>query len=90
MAQTFTVEQIRKYIESQDSMGDALYNLSEKSVLEANEAIDTESEAYKEGYEEYPFKARLRNPYQHDCIEYKQYAAGWHAASNDDDDDETY
>jgi hypothetical protein len=71
-------------------MGDALYNLSEKSVLEANEAIDTESEAYKEGYEEYPFKARLRNPYRHDCIEYKQYAAGWHAASNDDDDDETY
>lgn len=85
--QTFTIEQFRKYLESQDSMGDALYNLSEESILEANEAIDTDSEAYKEGYEEYPSNLRLRNPYRHDCIEYKQYAAGWHAAHNDD---ETY
>jgi len=81
--QTFTIEQFRKYLESQDSMGDALYNLSEESILEANEVIDTESEAYKEGYEEYPSSTRLRNPYRHDCIEYKQYAAGWHAAHND-------
>ena len=34
---TFTIEQIRVYLQSQDSLGDIYYNLSEQSILEANE-----------------------------------------------------
>lgn len=34
----FTIDEIRKYIESQDSMGDILYNLSVKKINEANES----------------------------------------------------
>lgn len=32
----FTIEQIRTYLLSQDSMGDALYNLSEQSISNVN------------------------------------------------------
>jgi len=32
----FTIEEIRKYIESCDSMGDILYNLSSEKIREAN------------------------------------------------------
>ena len=32
----FTIDEIRKYIESQDSMGDILYNLSVEKIEEAN------------------------------------------------------
>lgn len=32
----FNIEQIRTYILSQDSLGDVLYNLSEKNILKAN------------------------------------------------------
>jgi hypothetical protein len=35
----FTIEQIRKYLNSQDSFGDALYNLSEDNILKACENI---------------------------------------------------
>jgi hypothetical protein len=37
MNRTFTIEEIRKYILSQDSMGDILYNLSVSKIIEANE-----------------------------------------------------
>lgn len=34
---TFTIDEIRKYILSQDSLGDVLYNLSSSKIIEANE-----------------------------------------------------
>jgi hypothetical protein len=37
MQNTFTIDEIRKYIISQDSLGDVLYNLSVSKILEANE-----------------------------------------------------
>jgi hypothetical protein len=33
----FTVEEIKAYIISQDSLGDVLYNLSEKNIMDSNE-----------------------------------------------------
>jgi hypothetical protein len=36
MENKFTIDEIRKYIESQDSMGDILYNLSEENIEKAN------------------------------------------------------
>lgn len=33
---TFTIEQIRKYLESRDSFGDCLYQLSEENIIKAN------------------------------------------------------
>ena len=35
MQTTFTIEEIKKYIISQDSLGDVLYNLNEKKIIEA-------------------------------------------------------
>lgn len=32
----FNIEQIRNYLTKQDSFGDAVYNLNEKNILEAN------------------------------------------------------
>ena len=37
MQNTFTIDEIKKYILSQDSLGDVLYNLSVSKILEANE-----------------------------------------------------
>ena len=37
MQNTFTIDEIRKYILSQDSLGDVLYNLSVSKIIEANE-----------------------------------------------------
>jgi hypothetical protein len=42
MQNTFTIDEIRKYILSQDSMGDILYNLSVSKILEANESDKNE------------------------------------------------
>ena len=42
MRETFTIDEIRKYILSQDSMGDILYNLSSSKIFEANEPEDDE------------------------------------------------
>jgi len=36
MQNTFTIDEIRKYILSQDSLGDVLYNLSVSKIIEAN------------------------------------------------------
>ena len=44
MQNTFTIDEIRKYILSQDSMGDILYNLSVSKILEANEPEDNEDD----------------------------------------------
>jgi hypothetical protein len=37
MRNTFTIDEIRQYILSQDSLGDVLYNLSVSKILQANE-----------------------------------------------------
>jgi len=52
---TFTVEEIRKYLLKQDSMGDILYNLSEENIIAANKPykgyLDDDDEA-KETFSE--------------------------------------
>jgi hypothetical protein len=44
MQNTFTVDEIRKYILSQDSMGDILYNLKAEKIIEANLPEEEEDE----------------------------------------------
>ena len=44
MQNTFTIDEIRKYILSQESMGDILYNLSVSKILEANEPEEEEDD----------------------------------------------
>ena len=44
MQNTFTIEEIRKYILSQDSLGDVLYNLSVSKILEANAPEEEEED----------------------------------------------
>ena len=44
MQNTFTIDEIRKYILSQDSLGDVLYNLSVSKILEVNEPEEEEDE----------------------------------------------
>lgn len=45
MQTTFTIPEIRKYILSQDSLGDVLYNLKAEKIIEANkEEEDTEED----------------------------------------------
>jgi len=44
MQNTFTIDEIRKYILSQDSLGDVLYNLSSSKILEANEEDEEEDD----------------------------------------------
>jgi len=39
---TYTIEQIKKYILSQDSLGDVLYNLSEQNIEKVNNIIYSE------------------------------------------------
>lgn len=43
----YTVEEIRKYLLSQDSMGDILYNLNDKNIKKANE-IEINDECIEE------------------------------------------
>ena len=51
MQNTFTIDEIRKYILSQDSLGDVLYNLSVSKILEANEPEEKEEDEDDELYE---------------------------------------
>ena len=44
MQNTFNIDEIRKYILSQDSLGDVLYNLSVSKILEANEPEEEEED----------------------------------------------
>jgi hypothetical protein len=55
MSKTYTVEQIKNYILSQDSLGDVLYYLSEENIDKANEPKEEDEQT---GYEHYssPFK----------------------------------
>ena len=46
MQNTFTIDEIRKYILSQDSLGDVLYNLSVSKIIEAN--IPEEEDEWEE------------------------------------------
>ncbi len=36
MKETFTIEEIKNYILSQDSLGDVMYNLSAENIIKAN------------------------------------------------------
>lgn len=42
--QTFTIKEIEKYILSQDSLGDVLYNLNAYNIEQANNIIKEEGE----------------------------------------------
>jgi len=42
MEETFTIEQIRNYLLSQDSKGDILYNLSADAIFRANNVENDE------------------------------------------------
>lgn len=42
----YTVEEIRKYILSQDSMGDILYFLNEENIDKANEPNEDEEDEF--------------------------------------------
>ena len=50
MQNTFTIDEIRKYILSQDSLGDVLYNLSVSKILEANEPEEDDEEDDEDDY----------------------------------------
>jgi len=42
--QKFTIEEIKNYIISQDSLGDVLYNLKEENIIKANQPQEKEEE----------------------------------------------
>lgn len=42
MQTTFTIEETRNYLNTQDSFGDIFYNLSEENIIKANESNDVE------------------------------------------------
>lgn len=44
MEDTFTIDEIRNYILSQDSLGDVLYNLDSDHIYEANEPDDEDED----------------------------------------------
>lgn len=44
MQTTFTIEEIRNYILSQDSLGDVLYNLKAENIVKANLPEEKEEE----------------------------------------------
>jgi hypothetical protein len=81
----FTIQEIRNYIISQDSIGDVVYNLSEESIVKANQPVDNNSEAYLEGRDEYVSGKKCRNPYRNDLPEYKEYEAGWYSKYEEDE-----
>ncbi len=57
MQNTFTIDEIRKYILSQDSLGDVLYNLSSSKILEANEPEEEEED--DEDEDDFNFEIRI-------------------------------
>ena len=42
----FTIEEIRNYIMSQDSLGDVMYNLKVEKIIEANEPEEDDEDDY--------------------------------------------
>ena len=57
MQNTFTIDEIRKYILSQDSLGNVLYNLSVSKILEANEPEEEEEDEDDE--DDFNFEIRI-------------------------------
>ena len=57
MQNTLTIDEIRKYILSQDSLGDVLYNLSVSKILEANEPEEEEEDEDDE--DDFNFEIRI-------------------------------
>ena len=57
MQNTFTIDEIRKYILSQDSLGDVLYNLSVSKILEPNEPEEEEEDEDDE--DDFNFEIRI-------------------------------
>ena len=57
MQNTFNIDEIRKYILSQDSLGDVLYNLSVSKILEANEPEEEEEDEDDE--DDFNFEIRI-------------------------------
>ena len=51
----FTIEQIKNYLRNQDSLGDALYNLSEANIMIANMAEGEELDEDENSMERLPF-----------------------------------
>ena len=57
MQNTFTIEEIRKYILLQDSLGDVLYNLKEENIIDANKPEeDDNDDEYEESESIYLFE----------------------------------
>lgn len=50
---SFTVEEIRNYLKQQDSFGDAMYNLNEENIANANISREIEPVTKEELYELY-------------------------------------
>jgi len=48
MQNTFTIDEIRNYILSQDSLGDVLYNLTEEKIIKANALIEEDEDEWEE------------------------------------------
>jgi len=44
MQEKFTIEEIKIYLESQDSLGDIHYNLSAENIIEANKPKESDEE----------------------------------------------
>ena len=45
--QKFTIEEIRNYIMSQDSLGDVMYNLKAEKIIEANKPEEDDEDDYQ-------------------------------------------
>lgn len=82
MAKTYTIEQIRKYLLSQDSRGDMLYNLKEE-ILDAVNTPTVGTDQYNQAVKEYTegYK-RNENPYSYQSVEWYRWDAGWEYADN--------
>ena len=44
MQKTFTIEEIRNYIRSKDSIGDVIYYLNEENIIAANQEIEEDED----------------------------------------------
>ena len=76
MEQKFTVEEIKRYIMSQDSLGDVFYNLNAENIRKAND--DTKSIFNCEYFDEYQGRHKCLCPLLEStrcegvCAEYKE------------------
>ncbi len=78
---SYTIEQIRKYLLSQDSKGDILYNLKEE-VLDAINAPVVGTIEYQEGIDDHDSGYEYgQNPYDRHTAEWCRWNAGWEWAN---------